>query len=70
VGAESGELTAAAMMWRERNGQLDCRSVNDTVGVTLYASKEAAVSGEIVWSDTLGRYLAEVKAHETVALHP
>jgi hypothetical protein len=70
VGADSGEMTAAIMMWRQRNGELHCQHVTDTVGVTLYASKDAALAGEIVWSDTLTKYRTDVHREEIIALHP
>jgi hypothetical protein len=70
IGADAGDLEDVAPMWRRRNGRIDCRPVIDCLGVTLYATKEAALTGEIVWSDTLPQYLSEAKKADIVGLHP
>jgi hypothetical protein len=60
-------LTAAAPMWKERNGHIDVRPVWEIRGATLYASKSAAATGEIVWSDTC---LASEAVIAALDLHP
>ena len=47
---------AAHSMWKERNGRLLIQSVDDSKRLTIYTTKQAALTGEIVCSDTLGRY--------------
>jgi hypothetical protein len=49
-------LQEAAGMWTARNGNSVVRRVTDTYGVTFYTTKQAADTGELVWSDTLARY--------------
>lgn len=60
-------LTEAAGMCTARNGRIDIRQIHDVRGATLYASKQAALSGEIVLSDTLPRY-RDVRAASLVNL--
>ena len=70
TGLDVGELKAASMMWRERNGAIKCQRVSDVAGVALYTTKDAAMRGEIVWSDTLARYRDDLQIAQCVALHP
>ncbi len=70
VGADAVELADAAAMWRGRNGGIDWRPVTDCIGATLYTTKVAALTGEIVWSDTLRRYRNDVADAESIGLHP
>jgi hypothetical protein len=70
IGGLASELKGASMMWEERNGRIDCRDVTDATGVSLYTSKQAALHGNIVLSDTLARYREAVHTSETVRLHP
>lgn len=68
VGAPS-KIPEAAGVWKARNGAIDVECVHDLKGVTLYTSKQAALSGELVWSDTLGRYRDVRTATATVKLY-
>lgn len=56
--------------WRLRNGHIHVTPVWDRRGVSLYASKCAAMAGTLVWSDTLGRYVDALRAAPVVALYP
>jgi hypothetical protein len=62
-------LPAACELWKVRNGHIDVRPVRDVRGASLYASKSAALTGEIVWSDTCRRYWSRCAVTD-VALHP
>lgn len=67
----SGNLEAAVAMWRERNGQIDMKAVARSPGsLVLYTTKDAALSGEVVWSDTLARYRDQLTLEPIVALYP
>jgi hypothetical protein len=55
-------LPEAAGMWTARNGRLDVRRIHDVPGITLYSTKQAALSGTLVWSDTLGNYRTRLNA--------
>jgi hypothetical protein len=57
-------------MWRARNGGIDIRPVYNVTGVTLYTTKEAAMTGELVWSDTLPRYRDRTLSTNQIRLHP
>ncbi|MGE3704251.1 MAG: hypothetical protein AB7I13_03195, partial [Vicinamibacterales bacterium] len=63
-------LIAPKAMWWARNGHADVRSLSGTDRVTLYATKEAAFSGEIVVSDTLMRYRSALRSDLPVLLYP
>jgi len=56
VGVNGGIGRAAPAMWAERNGHLHVRAVDNATRAALYMSKEAALSGAIVLSDTIDRY--------------
>jgi hypothetical protein len=66
VGFELGP--AAPAMWRQRNGRIQISPVDNTRRVSLYMSKDAAVAGEIVVSDTVARYVG--RHPSSVVLHP
>jgi hypothetical protein len=70
VGVSRAQLRVPAAMWKTRNGWIDVRPVWDLRGATLYTTKSAASSGEIVWSETLGRYRDLLHGTQTMALHP
>jgi hypothetical protein len=70
VGGEASKLPEAAGMWTARNGKIDVRRVDDVQGITLYTTKQAAASGNLVWSDTLGRYRDALLGAPTVDLFP
>lgn len=59
VGAEATAVEAVAPFWRARNGHINIQPVRegDQRVVALYASKEAAMTGAAVLSDTVHRYL-------------
>ena len=66
-----GELgKAPASMWEQRNGLFHARPVDDTRRSVLYTTKDAALSGEIVFSDTLRRYCTVPAAVSRVDLYP
>lgn len=56
VGLGEDVGTAARAMWTERNGRIHVRAVDNGTRAVLYTSKEAALAGEIVLSDTIDRY--------------
>ena len=58
----------ACAVWKARNGHIDVRPVSDGRGITMYASKSAAATGEIVWSDTCRRFAPIAQAK--VQLYP
>jgi hypothetical protein len=59
VGVEHEQAVALAAPWQFRNGMIDIRRVaaGDSNTIALYTTKEAAITGEAVLSDTLGRYM-------------
>lgn len=64
---------APVAMWRQRNGFIDARPVSEQIGAVLYTTKEAATTGEVVFSDTLHSLLTTHRAGDrqrTVKLHP
>lgn len=50
------EWRAPRALWTARNGYLDVRPVTDSDGALMYATKSAALSGEVVVCDTLGAF--------------
>ena len=71
VGAVAEALSGApAAAWRTRNGRIDIRSVWESCGATLYTTKTAAATGEVVWSDTLKPYVLGAPGAQNVRLHP
>lgn len=71
VGTTAEALNGApAAVWTTRNGRIDVRPVWDARGATLYTTKSAAATGEVVWSDTLKPYVQPATAHQRVRLHP
>jgi hypothetical protein len=67
-GGEPSQLPEAAGMWTARNGDIDVRRVFAVEGITLYTTKQAAEAGDLVWSDTLGRYRHGLRPSPTVNL--
>lgn len=53
-------ILASIEIWKGRNGFIDVQQVRDVRGVALYTTKAAALTGEVAWSDTLGRYRASL----------
>ena len=64
------DISAVAAIWRMRNGQVDVRAVHDTQRIVLYSTKQAALSGEIVLSDSVGLYRDRLGIAPRVLLHP
>lgn len=56
--------------WQLRNGHAHAATVTDSVGAVLYASKSAAMRGEIVCSDTLVKYRDQLNNAPVVKLYP
>ena len=54
--SETWSPKAALQVWKTRYGRIDLRPVHDLRGLGLYLTKEAAVAGTIVLSDTLVKY--------------
>ncbi len=50
-------LDVPVAVWRLKNGEADIREVWGAIGATEYLSKDAAIRGEVTWSDTLYRYI-------------
>lgn len=66
-----GELgPAPTAMWQQRNGIVDVRRVYDARRAVLYTTKEAALSGEVTFSDTLGLYRSSTPAGARADLFP
>ena len=70
MGTSPESLTVPAAIWRLRNGFTDVQPVTGRRRITLYTTKAAALTGEVVWSDTLGRYRHALRDEVTVSLHP
>jgi hypothetical protein len=70
VGVPAGLGAAPPAIWTQRNGRFHVRPVDDTRRGPLYTTKEAALSGEIVLSDTLRRYYPTGTAVSRVDLCP
>lgn len=64
------DLSSATPLWEARNGGVDVRPVHNAHGVVLYSTKEAALSGELILSDTLWRYRTESPVRRRVNLCP
>jgi len=64
------DISALAAIWEQRNGRVDVRPVSDANGVVLYSTKQAALAGEIVLSDTLAPYRERLTAKPQVDLYP
>ncbi len=65
-----GEIVGPVAMWRQRNGRVDVREVTDGTLIVIYATKSAALLGDVVVSDTLARYRKQLGDSTTVALYP
>jgi hypothetical protein len=64
------DISALATMWELRNGLINVQPVNNTIGVVLYSTKQAALSGEVVLSDTLAAYRDRLTDRPRVVLYP
>ena len=69
---EAGDVSALAAIWRSRNGEIDVRPVTSSTGVILYATKQAAFSGEILLSNPSGGYRRRTTDSQParIALYP
>ena len=66
-----GELgSAPAAMWEQRNGRCHVQPVTGSRRAVLYTSKDAALSGEIALSDTLGLHRPPTPTVARVHLYP
>lgn len=70
AGVAAGLGPVLPAMWEQRNGIFHQRPVDGTSRAVLYTTKDAALNGEIVLSDTIRRYMASASALPRVALHP
>lgn len=66
--AAEANVSAAAELWRTRNGRVDARPVTNAEGVAVYATKSVAEGGEVVFSDTVNRYRHNLTPSPTVCL--
>lgn len=69
VGVDNQRWTAPVATWRERCGFIDVKPVTECHRIALYTSKSVTLDGEIVLSDTLGRYQGALAATTVVELH-
>ncbi len=67
---EVAELELALSMWHLRNGRTHAMRVAEPGTAALYTTKEAAITGEVVWADSLVRYGSTLLASQRVALAP
>lgn len=51
------DLSPLAKIWELRNGRVNVQRVRGSLETLLYVTKDAAISGDIVLSDTLTHYL-------------
>lgn len=70
TGGDVSRLPEAAGMWRARNGSIRVDPIDRVSGVTLYTTKQAAVAGSVVLSDTMQRYRGVLAADTLVSLCP
>jgi hypothetical protein len=52
----ASDMSVIAGMWSLRNGHVDVRPITNAPGAVLYSTKDAALSGELLLSDTLHHY--------------
>lgn len=63
------DIALLARLWELRNGRIDVQAVSNAVGAVLYSTKEAALAGEIILSETVGKYRDRVTGRPRVALY-
>ncbi len=63
-------ISPLAEIWELRNGQINVKPVHAVAGAVLYTTKEAALSGNLVLSDAVGRYRDRLTDRSVVSLHP
>ena len=56
--------------WQLRNGHAHVAAVTDGMKAVMYATKEAALSGEVVCSDTLSKYRERLNERPIARLWP
>jgi hypothetical protein len=54
------DIAPLAQLWTLRNGEINVQVVSNSVGAVLYSTKEAALSGAIILSDTVVRYRGQL----------
>ncbi len=69
AGAPS-DLSCVASIWQQRNGHFHSRTIDNQTRAVLYSTKEAALSGEILFSDTVGLYKGRRSDHGSIQLCP
>jgi hypothetical protein len=69
IGLGKRAWSGALESWQNRNGSVDVQPVYEGEGVALYTSKSVALSGEVMLSDTLGRYRQNLSKVATVSLY-
>lgn len=70
VGLPDGLGGGPEAMWRQRNGHLDVKEVWRSDRLSVYATKQAALEGDVELSDTLRRYRDVLTAGPSVDLYP
>lgn len=56
--------------WELRNGMVNAVPVSDADGAVVYLTKNAALDGEVVLSDTIAQFRDALTANVVVRLHP
>ena len=64
------DISVLATLWELRNGRIKVQPVTDVNGAVLYSTKNAALSGDVVLSDTVRRYRQQFSNTPGVALFP
>jgi hypothetical protein len=70
AGLPDGLGCAPESMWKQRCGGIDVRAVHAGSGAVVYATKTAAMTGDVELSDTLTRYRSRLDVSLRVALYP
>lgn len=63
------DISPLPALWELRNGRISVKPVHAIEGIVLYATKEAALSGNLVLSEAVGRYREHLVDHPVVALY-
>jgi hypothetical protein len=69
VGCGDRQWRAPIATWEERCGFIRLTAVTEVNRIALYTSKSVARDGEVVLSDTLGRYRSALASATIVELH-
>ena len=69
AGASLGAVQGVAAFWKARNGRAHARRVDNSHKAVLYSTKEAALRGEVVLSDTVTLYKPVLGPFNTAELH-